>query len=125
MITILRDTGDILDRWSIAKLKIERNDSKESQREFKAFSDGFLEVKQTYPQYDWDQIGKLFHTINGIMWITESELRQGKIDNDKTAVRDAAVKTRELNTIRTGLRNLVNKLVGDGFQEIKKDHITQ
>lgn len=122
---MIRDAGDILDRWSIAKLKTERNNSEESQREFIAFSDGFIEVRQKYPQYDWDQIGNLFYVINGIMWIVEAELRQGKIDNDKSAVRDAAVRTRELNTVRTGLRNFINKLVGEGFQEIKKDHITQ
>ncbi len=120
-----RDTGDILDKYSIAKLKVERIGSDENKRELGLFERGFTEVKQKYPQYDWGQIGELLYKINGLMWETEAALRKGQIDNDITEMAEVSIRTRKLNNIRIALKNFINKLVNEGTQDIKKDHISE
>ncbi len=120
-----RDAGDILDKYSIARLKVERIGSDENKGELAIFEQGFLEVKQKYPQYDWEQIGGLLYKINGLMWETEATLRKGQIDNDITKVAEVSIRTRRLNNIRIALKNFVNKLTGIGFQDAKKDHVSE
>lgn len=120
-----RDAGDILDKYSIAKLKVERIGSDENKRELGIFEQGFIEVKQKNPQYDWGQIGDLLYKINGLMWETEAALRKGQIDNDITKVAEVSIRTRKLNNIRVALKNFVNKLVSEGTQDIKKDHVSE
>ena len=128
---MIRDIGDVLDRWSIAKLKAERIGSDESKREFAAF-EAELEGNKM------KDFGRLLYDINDAIWVLESGLKSGK---EKLAnphyILDSAnqealakigltsVLIRNFNHLRVGYKNMVNKLAGEGFQDQKQDHLSE
>ena len=67
-----RDVGDILDRWSISKLKAERIGTEENKREFKDFEIERQALKKKYPIYDWEQLSTqlldIYNYIRGQKW---------------------------------------------------------
>jgi len=133
-----RDVGDILDRWSIAKLKAERISNEENKRESEAFDSEMKNVGGRFPKYDWQQISRLMYDINDFIWQLEAGLKSGKealenphyiLDkNNKEALANIGATTiliRNFNHLRVGFKNFINKLVGTGFQDIKKNHLSE
>jgi hypothetical protein len=120
---MLRDCADIIDHLCIAQLKAERIGTPETKKEFREFFEGLFTHMLIYPHIDW------WKTINDILvihrhiWDLESAVRQGKLDGDEMEVGYRAIQIRNYNKQRVLLKIELNKLVGEGTQEAKKDHI--
>ena len=133
-----RDAGDIIDRYSIAKLKHERIGTKDNKREHDSFVLEFNELCKTYPTYDWNQFFHMMLNINDFIWQLESGLKSGKEklknsnylfdekNNDALAkIGTSTILIRNFNSLRVSLKNIINKLVGEGFMDIKKNHLSE
>ena len=120
-----RDAGDVIDRYSISFLKMERINEQASKNEHEWLSLGLEELKTEHSLFDWDQFADYIYNINTLIWDLESELRQGQIDNDLLEVGKRAIAIRKLNSLRVGFKNIVNKLCGEGVQDIKQNHVSQ
>lgn len=122
---MLRDAGDIIDRLSIAQLKTERIGLPENKKEFREFWEALFTHMLIHPDVRWwGFMDKLYH-INEAIWDLESAVRQGKLDKDEAEVGRRAINIRNYNKERVSLKNNLNELVGEGFQDIKKDHISE
>ena len=118
-------SGDIVDRLSIIKLKLERSDDKPN-KEYEAFKRAFEEIKSKYPKFNWDFFLDIAYKANGVVWDLESDIRTAQLDHDLVETGKRAILIRKVNGIRVGIRNLINSVVGDGYIEIKhKDHISR
>lgn len=133
-----RDCGDIIDRMSIAQLKTGRIKSGESKKEFQAFSKEFENIKIRFKQYDWGQIYEMMLSINSFIWQLESGLRSGKEklknenylfddenENGLSKIGTITILIRNINHLRVQLKNIINKLVGEGWQDKKSDHLSE
>jgi len=119
---MFRDTGDILDRGSIAKLKSERIQVTE---EWEAFSVEIEILIDNHPDVPIKNLFDLLYKINAMIWDLESDLRKGKLDGALTEVGLRAISIREHNNLRVQVKNIANFLTKEGFQDIKKDHISE
>jgi hypothetical protein len=117
-----RDAGDIIDRWAIAKLKAERIQADESIKEYRWFCSGIKELKAKYPALDLNAFLQEILNIHSIIWNLESDIRQGKLDDNLMEVGRLAIQIRDWNKKRVALKNKINALTGEGFQDIKKNH---
>ena len=119
-----RDPGDIIDRLSIALLKVENIGTPQSKQEVAAFMDGLLELIDRHPTVDW--LSHLTHMkdINGRIWRQESAVRAGALDNNPLEVGVRAIAIRRANTERIALKNRINTLTGEGVQDVKADHLS-
>lgn len=121
----LRDAGDIVDHLCIAQLKAERIGNSETKKEFREFWEGLFTHILIHPNIDWwgflDKLSDIHRTI----WGLESDVRQGKLDNDELEVGKRAIQIRNCNKQRIFLKNELNRLVGEGFVEQKKDHASE
>lgn len=120
-----RDIGDILDRGTIAKLKKERISDPENIREWEAFQLEIDNLIIKYPQFQIMMFFKIMYDINGMIWDLESDMRQGKLDGVLSEVGRRAIEIRKLNNLRVCTKNIINKLTGEGFQDIKKQHLSE
>lgn len=120
-----RDTGGIVDGWAIAKLKAERIGEEECKIKFHGFCLGMGEVENRYPLIDWSAYREKVLAIHSKIWHLESAIRQGKLDNDLLEVGRRAIEIRDLNRERIVVKNEINALVGDGFQDMKRDHLSE
>ena len=133
-----RDSGDILDRWSISCLKNERIATEETAKEYKAFCRALEEVEKEYKDLDWEQIEEMIYSINDYIWQLEAGLKSGKdalpnphyiLDemNNKTLAKIGAttILIRNINHLRIKFKNLINKLCKTGFQDTKKNHLSE
>jgi len=120
-----RDAGDIIDRFSIATLKLVNICEEESWAEYKMFLHGFLDMCEHYPRSNLtDYLYKMI-LINHEIWDLESAVRQGALDNDPTEVGKRAIMIRKKNNIRIAIKNDINKLVGEGVQDVRRNHLSQ
>lgn len=117
-----RDAGDIIDRWAIAKLKATHIGVVESKNEYSWFCEGIKELEKKYPHLDWFAYRREILSIHSTIWNLESGIRQGKLDNDLMTVGRLAIEIRDWNKKRVTLKNEINAITGEGFQDIKKDH---
>jgi len=122
---VLRDAGDIIDRLSIAQLKTERIGSPENKNEFRECWEGLFTHILIHPDINWWQLIEEIYGYNRRIWELESEIRCSKIDNNVLEVGRRAIEIRDYNKQRVRVKNHINKLFGEGFPEIKKDHISE
>ncbi len=120
-----RDTGDILDRGAIAKLKKERISDPENIREWEAFQIEVNALIKKYSQFHVDMFFKMIYDINAMIWDLESDMRQGKLDGVLHEVGRRAIEIRKLNNLRVHTKNIINKLTNEGFMDIKKNHLSE
>lgn len=120
-----RDAGDVLDRHSISLLKTEKINEQASKDEHAMLSEGLQELTEQYSDYDWHQFADYIYKINGFIWDLEAELRQGQLDGNLEECGKRAIMIRKFNSLRVGFKNIVNKLVGEGVQDIKQNHVSQ
>ena len=127
-----RDIGDLMDRWSIAKLKAERIGTDENKREYDAFH---LELEA---RDGINELANMLLFINGRIWKHEAGLKGSKNDmpnphyiydekNKETLIKMGIICDiiRDFNHIRVSLKNYINKINGEGFQDTKKDHLSE
>jgi hypothetical protein len=132
-----RDVGDILDRWSIAKLKADRIGTEENLKEFKEFNLAMMKIGQRYREFDWQQISRLMYDINSTIWFLEAAMKSGKeslpkphyLDDKANAealesIGKNAILIRNINGFRVGLKNLINGMLNQGFKDVKQDHMS-
>lgn len=111
--------GDIIDRYSICKLKAERL-SIDNKTEMDCL---WREIEQHSGVFDY--VEKLYE-INGKIWDLESDIRQGNEDIlGLEEVGRRAIKIRNFNGIRVQYKNEINSKLNQGFIEIKMNHGSQ
>ena len=122
-----RDAGDIIDRYSIAILKAERIGTPETKEEREAFNRGFLDLTLRIPQREsfWQRLLDIAIAANSCIWELESDLRREMLDNDLEETGRRAIMIRRINNIRVQLKNYINFTVGEGVQDVKRDHISE
>tara|TARA_B100001250_G_scaffold27269_1_gene22504 strand:+ start:3476 stop:3838 length:363 start_codon:yes stop_codon:yes gene_type:complete len=107
-------TSEIIDRYTITLLKSERTEEDVSE-ELEAY-------KQELPDTDIAQnfIDRMYE-INGKLWDTEGDIRKG-VDMPLEEVGRLAIKVRELNQIRNGIKGEIVDEFAEGFKEIKVNY---
>ena len=134
----IRDAGDIVDRWAIAKLKAERISSEEMNKEYLSFEEGREYLKKQNPTLEWELLCKMLYDVHAFLWNFEAGTKSGKEhlpeptyiyapENDPVLAKMGVItiEVRNYNHIRIAIRNYINKTLGQGFQEIKKDHCSE
>lgn len=115
--------SEILDRYSIAILKRERADAENS----KEINDLKSEIdKYSKEQYEFiNQKIKDLIEVNGNIWDLESDIRKGKEGElGLEEVGRRAIKIREFNKIRITHKNNVVDYFGEGYKDIKMNHVS-
>ncbi len=133
-----RDAGDILDRWSIAKLKSERIGTPENKREYEEFNKAIKELKEKHSNIPIDLFAKELININSTIWFLESAMKSGKeilsnpnnLDDTKNTdvlanIGKNAILIRNINNFRVGIKNILNTLLREGFIDVKKNHMSE
>ena len=109
--------SEILDRYTITKLKSERTDEDVSEelRTYKKEIDNPNYVKRS------DQIvifvDRLYE-INGELWDTEGDIRKG-VEMPLEEIGRLALKVRDLNCKRNEIKAKIVDTFSEGFKEIK------
>lgn len=122
---IITPTAEVADRYTIAKLKLERlpvseADPKELRRQVKYYEEGL--------DFDNTQLAELvvqLYLINGEMWDAEYAIRQGQDDAlGLEEIGRRALHIRDLNKKRMDIKNQIVDLIGDGFKDCKMNSAT-
>jgi len=134
-----RDTGDIIDRYTIAQLKHERMGDDEHKREYESFKHLLFKTNENniIPTQELDHFVKMMYDINDFIWQLEAGLKGGKEElvdpyyilhdsNEKVLAKIGvtAILNRHFNHLRIQLKNLINIRFGEGFLDNKKDHVS-
>ena len=106
--------SEIIDRYTITLLKSERTDEDVSE-ELAAYKKELPDngISQTF-------IDRMYE-INGKIWETEADIRKG-VDMPLDEVGRLAIKVRELNQIRNGIKGEIVDEFAEGFKEIKVNY---
>lgn len=108
--------GDLVDRYSIVKLKSERTDVDCSDESTSLIE----EISKTDGLVDFVQE---LYTVNGMIWDLESDIRKGREGElGLEEVGRRAIAIRELNGKRVAIKNKVNTIYNSGFIETKVNH---
>lgn len=109
--------GEVIDRYSICKLKTERL-GLDNSKEMELLMNEIKKYDYTIMEY----IEKLY-TINGNIWNLEADIRQGKIDTlGFEEIGRRAIQIRDFNNQRVETKNEITSKFNDGFIETKMDH---
>ena len=114
---------EVVDRYTIARLKIERLDS--SQIDVDAMKEEIEYYKKgiDFANKELSKFADELYTVNGRIWDTEASIRKGLDDElgyDEIGRR--AVRVRDLNRIRMKVKNDIIDLTGDGFKDCKMNY---
>ena len=106
--------SEIIDRYTITLLKSERTDENVSE-ELAAYNKELpdTDIAQTF-------VDRMYE-INGKIWETEGDIRKG-VDMPLDEVGRLAIKVRELNQVRYGIKGEIVDEFAEGFKEIKVNY---
>jgi hypothetical protein len=134
----VRDAGDIIDRLCIAQLKSERIGTDDNHKEYLAFSQSFSELKEKHPKIEWDMFRDLLFHIHDAIWQFEAGSKSGKerlpdphyIYNPEnkevlSTIGLIGIEIRNYNSLRVKVKNILNKMVHEGYMDIKVNHISE
>ena len=109
--------SEILDRYTITKLKLERTDEDVSEelRTYKREIDNPDYVDKSNQINSF--IDRLYE-INGELWNTEGDIRKG-VDMPLEEIGRLALKVRDLNCKRNEIKAEIVDTFSEGFKEIK------
>ena len=112
--TMKMPLSEIIDRYTITLLKSERTDEDVSE-ELAAY-------KKELPDTDIAQtfVDRMYE-INGKIWETEGDIRKGA-DMPLDEVGRLAIRVRELNQFRNGIKGEIVDEFAEGFKEIKVNY---
>ena len=118
-----KSPGEIIDRLSIVKLKIERFGNPESQKEFTVLCEAADEFKERGIRIEDEWINKLYE-INKEEWdLLDAMNVERKKDNcDLAKIGELYLETEKVNKKRAMMINMIVEKTGQGFKEIKKNH---
>jgi hypothetical protein len=111
--------GEVVDRYSIVKLKSERTDV-DCIEELEALTKELTKVEglTEYVQQLYD--------VNGRIWDLESDIRKGKEGElGLEEVGRRAIMIRGINGERVAIKNTINKIYKTGFVETKVNHASE
>ena len=108
--------GDITDRYSICRLKSERLQLD--------LSDEINQLKSEMGNYQGiEELVENLYIINGKIWDLESDIRKGNENIlGLEEIGRRALKIRDYNNIRVGIKNEINSKYKEGFIEVKMNH---
>ena len=106
--------SEIIDRYTITLLKSERT-TEDVSEELNCYKE---EITMYEKERDVSSYIKRMHKINGKIWETESEIRKG-IELPLETVGKLALKVRDLNRTRNGIKAEIVNEFHEGFKEIK------
>lgn len=113
--------GDVVDRWTIAYLKKERGNVDTVKEQY-----AYIDYCQNYDQGKIAEAFKKLLNYNGDIWHLESDIRKGKEGElGFEEVGRRAIKIRDLNKERIRIKNELNEIYNEGFQEIKVNHSSE
>jgi len=109
--------SEILDRYTITKLKSERTDEDVSDelKTYKREIDNPSYVEKSSQIVSF--IDRLYG-INGLLWNTEKDIRKG-VDMPLEQIGRLALKVRDLNCKRNEIKAEIVDAFSEGFKEIK------
>ena len=109
--------SEILDRYTITKLKSERTDEDVSDelKTYKREIDNPSYVEKSSQIVSF--IDRLYG-INGLLWNTEKDIRKG-VDMPLEQIGRLALKVRDLNCKRNEIKAEIVEAFAEGFKEIK------
>ncbi len=125
-----RDPGDILDRLSIAILKVEKIGEAENKKEEEMFRGYFRELKKDHPEVlYWDEALNFMKLVNSMTWELEWSIREEALDKDIKEITSKELKhighdtmfIRRFNILRVQFKNLLNIITDEGVQNVDKD----
>ena len=114
---------EVVDRYTIARLKIERLDS--SQIDVDAMKEEIEYYKGgiDFANKELSKFADELYSVNGRIWDTEASIRKGLDDElGYEEIGRRAVKVRDLNRIRMKVKNDIIDLTGDGFKDCKMNY---
>ena len=110
--------SEILDRYTITKLKSERTEEDVTE-ELLAY-ESEIKAKNADPAEMQGFIDRLYE-VNGDLWDVEGDIRKG-VDMPLEEVGRLALKVRDLNCKRNGVKAEVVDAFAEGFKEIKVNY---
>jgi len=130
------DIGKLIDEWSILKLKVERIGDKYSQEKIKEYEEVIVTLKEKHPNIDWGQFQSILVSINSYIWQLEAGLKGEKEhlpnpdylfdEHNNSVLRKFGLTVliiRNFNNLRVQIKNIINSLIGESYQDIRKDHL--
>ena len=116
---------ELLDRLVIVRLKAERIEDKEKEKELEFYMKELEEYKKKGIIVKEDWLERLYD-INGKIWDLEADIRKGKEEKlglDEVGRR--AIEIRNMNKIRISIKNEITEVTGSGFKDIKVNHASE
>lgn len=115
---------EIIDRFTICKLKLERIGEKHLENEYNVYLEEINKFKKKgLIMEGWI---KELYDLNGKIWDLENDIRKGKEGElGLEEVGRRAIKIRELNKLRVSVKNRIVEGTGLGFKDIKMNHASQ
>lgn len=113
--------GDVIDRWTIAYLKQIRGGVNTTDEQY-AYQDYCAEYNQKIIVEAFKQLFQ----HNGDIWSLESDIRKGKESElGLEEVGRRALQIRDHNKLRIKVKNELNQIFNEGFEEVKVDHASK
>lgn len=116
---------ELLDRWSILKLKIERIKEPHLNLEMEAYQKALDEFEEKGIEIKKKWLDELYD-LNKQIWDLESDIRNGKEEElGLEEVGRRAILIRETNKKRITVKNKIVEESGHGFKDVKMNHISE
>ena len=109
--------SEILDRYTITKLKSERTNEDVSD-ELGTYNREISNLDFVERSNQIESFIKRLYEINGQLWDTEKDIRSG-VDLPLKEVGRLALKVRDLNCVRNEIKAEIVDAFSEGFKEIK------
>ena len=108
--------SEIIDRYTITRLKSERTDENVTD-ELEAYSKEINNYRAGDNTNEIDSFIDKLYEINGQMWDTEGDIRSGA-DLPLEEIGRLAIKCRDINCVRNGVKAEIVEMFAEGFKEI-------
>ena len=112
--------SEILDRYTITKLKSERTNEDVSD-ELGTYNREISNLDFVERSNQIESFIKRLYEINGQLWDTEKDIRSG-VDLPLKEVGRLALKVRDLNCVRNEIKAEIVDAFSEGFKEIKVNY---
>lgn len=118
--TVFFPLGELIDRYVIAKLKLDRTQNNQLEFEFYQEQVSFINLKSI------DRELAELYNVHCQIWDLESQLKSGLEDQlPLEEIGRRAITIRDWNRKRVILKNVIAEILSDPIREIKKDHLSQ
>jgi uncharacterized protein YdcH (DUF465 family) len=113
---------EVIDRYTIVRLKSERIGKDEVADEFAALEATLTDYRKRGVQIKDEWVERLYE-LNGQIWDLEHDIRAGKEGElGLEEVGRRAIQIREINKQRVGIKNQIVGETGHGFKDVKMNH---